>query len=82
MPLLSPICPFTSHQFLSLYGPYFLYVGSRKNYKGFSDLVHAVSLIVQDHTFSVVCVGSPFDKSELDLLESVGLITILYYCCR
>jgi len=49
---------------------YLLFVGTRSNYKNFSNLVEALgSLFAKDKSLNLFCVGYPFNQSEHELLK-------------
>jgi glycosyltransferase involved in cell wall biosynthesis len=52
---------------------YILYVGNRAGYKNFAFFVRAVAPIVKSNSLKVFCTGSAFSKTELDLLERLGV---------
>ena len=65
---LSPLLEFLSrHQF-------FLYVGSRSNYKGFYVLLRSFKMLCDDlPSLSLLCVGSSFSPQEYKAINDLGL---------
>lgn len=60
--------------------PYFLYVGSRANYKNFNRLLIAFSKIISSHEHLALCVvGSPLTKDEEKLIHEFGLESHINY---
>ena len=52
---------------------YILYVGNRAGYKNFTFFARAIAQIVKDSSLKVFCTGLAFSKTELDLLEQLGV---------
>ncbi|RAX52436.1 hypothetical protein CCY99_07240 [Helicobacter sp. 16-1353] len=59
---------------VNLDSPYILFVGSRSGYKNFENFINAISLIHKDYPhIKALCVGSPFNKIELERFNSLDL---------
>lgn len=53
---------------------YILYVGDRKRYKNFKFFINSIcSLLRNDKTLYVVCVGHEFKMEEIDFLKLIGV---------
>ena len=56
------------------YSKYLLYVGSRSHYKGFNDLLSAISTMPSQYAdIGLVCIGKPFSGKELLAISRLGL---------
>lgn len=56
------------------FSQFILYVGSRRHYKGFDDLLHAFAeLRRSSHELGLVCVGSPFTADERKRIHDLAL---------
>ena len=56
------------------FGKYLLYVGRRSRYKNFRFFVDAIAtLLLNDKSLKLVCVGPPFDQSEVVFLDQLGI---------
>jgi len=56
------------------HGKYILFVGRRNLYKNFIPFAQAVSkLLNREKDIKLVCVGSPFDKEEMEVLSKSGI---------
>lgn len=65
--------PSPSLEFISK-DPYFLYVGSRLNYKGFYILLRSFRDIISDFVpLKLICVGSAFSTEERKAITDLGL---------
>lgn len=54
--------------------PYYLYIGSRFNYKNFDALLLSFKKVLSVHSELMLCViGSPFEDSERKLISELGL---------
>ena len=54
--------------------PYFLYVGMRNGYKNFGQTLKEFRKFKLSYSaYKLVCVGMPFEKNELDLINSLEL---------
>lgn len=57
------------------YSKYILFVGSRRHYKGFYDLLSAFSEFTRLYSeYALVCVGVPFSMEEKSILDSLSLL--------
>lgn len=54
--------------------PFFLYVGERKGYKNFAEVIRAYSSWKFSNEFMIYVVGPDFSQEELDQLSSLDLI--------
>lgn len=55
--------------------PFILFVGKRFGYKNFEGLVEAFTKVRETHDVDLICVGGgKFDKDELNLIKSAGLL--------
>lgn len=62
---------------------YILFVGSRQWYKNFIRFFDAVTpLLISDKTLKIVCTGSEFTKSEIQMFEKSGVRNqmVRYFC--
>lgn len=65
----------TSVNNVNIEGRYLLYVGLRNHYKNFLNFAKGVSVLFSQHTdLSLICLGKPFDTSELQLLRDLNMI--------
>jgi glycosyltransferase involved in cell wall biosynthesis len=48
---------------------YLLFTGSRGGYKNFDLFIKAVTPLLKEYDLELICVGYPFEKKEIDLLE-------------
>lgn len=61
-------------QNVSLQEPYFVFSGSREQYKNFPCLLEAFRKILNKHpNISLYCSGKKFNRNELSLIKSLGL---------
>mgnify|MGYP001407146430 CR=1 FL=1 len=55
---------------------FILFVGTRSTYKNFSFFVESISgLLKKDSNLYLVCVGKPFEESELKLIKELGVLS-------
>ena len=74
VPLICPSSPIEPPPDGVPFHKFFLYVGSRRHYKGFNDLLNAfarLSLTTQE--VGLVCVGAPFTADEAARIKSLSL---------
>lgn len=70
-----PKCP-TSYAPALIQEDYFLYVGSREFYKNFRQtLIDFAAFHTSHPKVLLICTGSPFTRSEQQLIDSLGLTT-------
>jgi glycosyltransferase involved in cell wall biosynthesis len=57
------------------FGRYLLFVGSRRGYKNFSNLITSfASIIKNDQELKLICTGMPFTKEEINELKEKNLL--------
>jgi glycosyltransferase involved in cell wall biosynthesis len=63
----------------NIYGDYILFIGQRSGYKNFEFFLKAIIPMMQkDTSLQLVCTGTPFDNTEIKIMEDAGIYNKCY----